>query len=163
MDIDSDECLFSDPDSECANLGSSGDESDTSSDKSTGDLSEAESEENFGDCQKWQPVDDTAPAPPRFPFTGDAGATNAVPARGNELDYFNLFFNDVIDIIVQETNRYAVQEKAQNWVNTTLDEIRVFLALVMLQGLTPKPITWQYWSRRRIIETAFFGQCMSYK
>ena len=50
MDIDSDECLFFDLDSECANLSSSGDESDTSSDESTGDLSEAESEENFGDC-----------------------------------------------------------------------------------------------------------------
>ena len=163
MDIESDKCLFSDLDSECANLSSSGDESDTSSDESTGDLSEAESEENFGDCRKWLPVDGTAPAPPRFPFTGDVGAINAVPARGNVLDYFNLFFDDVIDIIVQETNRYAVQEKARNWVNTTSDEIRVFLALVMLQGLTPKPIMWQYWSRQRIIETAFFGQCMSYK
>ena len=64
------------------------------------------------------------------------------------LDYFDLFFDDVIDVIVQESNRYAVQEKVRNWVNTTSDEIRVFLALVMLQALTPKPITWQYWSRQ---------------
>ncbi|KAG8237378.1 hypothetical protein J437_LFUL013013 [Ladona fulva] len=90
--------------------------------------------------------------------------------------YFELFFDDdLIKIIVTETNRYAEQFLAHEketilslknlqfhkWVPTTLNEIRVYLGLLMLMGIIQKPSLRMYFSRQHILETPFFPNVMT--
>lgn len=42
-------------------------------------------------------------------------------------------------------------------IETNSDEIRVFLAVTMLQGLVAKPTYWFYWFKKPIIDTLFWG------
>ena len=55
-----------------------------------------------------------------------------------------MFFTDqLVEYIVQETNRYAKQKHA-TWQETNPDEFRVFLGLLQLQGIVVKPHFWHY-------------------
>jgi hypothetical protein len=81
--------------------------------------------------------------------------------------------DEVLDLIVRETNRYADQfttENAENlkqfsnvhnWKETTRDEIRTYLGIVLLMGIVYKPRYGMYWSLDNIIETPIFGQVMT--
>ncbi|KAG0418926.1 hypothetical protein HPB47_004500, partial [Ixodes persulcatus] len=70
-----------------------------------------------------------------------------------------------------ETNRYADQHLAtapisrgsrvKAWKPVTEAEMKVFFALLLLQGIVDKPVVEWYWSKRRVIETPVFGEVMS--
>ncbi|XP_029833924.2 piggyBac transposable element-derived protein 4 [Ixodes scapularis] len=98
--------------------------------------------------------------------------TATVQDERNPLEFFELFFDDeVIALIVQETNRYASQflakyrttngSHAAAWKLLTAQELKVFLALILLQGIIDKPELAMYWSTRRIFQTPIFGELMS--
>lgn len=68
--------------------------------------------------------------------------------------------NDIIDILVRETNRYADQKIAQkarpprilgqhsrfrNWVPVTPDEMLAFIGIVLSMGIVKKPTFESYW------------------
>ena len=85
-----------------------------------------------------------------------------LPASGqydNELSFFQLFFSDeCMTDFVQETYRYA-KEKIQktqplpnrfiwkNWKDTTLEEMKAFLGVVLNMGLHGKSDLKEYFSR----------------
>lgn len=85
------------------------------------------------------------------------------------MQYFENFFNDeVVNIICNETNRYASEyirthRKAKPFAHLTSNELKVFLGLVILQGVVKKPEMEQYWSKNPIIMTPFFLQAMSFR
>ena len=66
----------------------------------------------------------------------------------------------MIDIIVRETNRYAVQYISKNppiersiykaWTPISEDEIRLFLGILILQGIVKLPRQEWCWSTRKI-------------
>ena len=95
----------------------------------------------------------------------DSGIPNAVndDLRGkSELDIFKFFVdNEIILQMVRETNRYAeqqIKEKITNesiithsrlndWTETNIEEMHVFLGILLWMGLDKKPSLSYYWSR----------------
>ncbi|GFU13863.1 piggyBac transposable element-derived protein 4 [Trichonephila clavipes] len=90
--------------------------------------------------------------PPTFPvpFRGNPGITVNIANNASILNYFELFFDDqVLRMIVQETNRYAEQyihktvckegSRWKKWTETNVEELRLFFAVLLLQGVIKKP------------------------
>ena len=73
------------------------------------------------------------------------------------LHYFENFFDkEMIDLVVEETNRYANQSGAVNWTPVTSDEIKLFLAITVLQGAVQKPTLQMYWTKDHLLKRIFF-------
>lgn len=105
-------------------------------------------------------------------FTGTPGMNMDITDVSNQLEYFELFFDDtLVNLIVLETNRFAdqyiastnlkFQSRVKRWTPTDSREIRVFIALLILQGVLHKPDVSLYWSKRAIIQTPYFATVMS--
>lgn len=105
-----------------------------------------------------------------FQFTGSPGLKFSVDEQ--LLDFLKLFLtDDLIDIIVTETNRYADQYRTkhllkprlrvQEWKPTDSSEIHVFLGLLYLQGIIHKSETGQCFSRHYLLDTPSFYQSMT--
>lgn len=85
------------------------------------------------------------------------------------LQFFNLFFDDeLVNEIALQTNIYAGQVRTEGnaksqWRDVTSNEIRLFLAINIMQSVVKKPDLQDYWSRNPIIETPFVRKMMPYK
>ena len=69
------------------------------------------------------------------------------------LDFFFLFLPQLFfDLAAAETNRYAMQKAAERglpdsaWQETTPEEIRAYVAVLIMIGMNQKPRLWCYWS-----------------
>jgi hypothetical protein len=90
----------------------------------------------------------------------------------DELDvvsaFENIFGISLVQLIVDETNRYAQQEisksirphtcrsRFRKWEDVTVEEMYVVLALIMLTGIVQKPTLRSYYSKNRLLYTPFF-------
>jgi len=110
--------------------------------------------------------------PPDIPFQGQEAINAALPPTANALDFFRLYFTDeMVDLMVLETNRYADQyiqgnvlkphSAAQNWVQTNREEMFAFIGLSVLMGVVYKPRIHMYWSTDEIFHTDIFPNVMS--
>ncbi|KAJ8965443.1 hypothetical protein NQ314_004133 [Rhamnusium bicolor] len=90
----------------------------------------------------WCEIGENTPAPPEYPFTENVGITFPTAEDENELFFFEKLVDDqLINTITEETNRFALQTlaknaanyAARNWIPVTSDEVRVFLAIIILQ------------------------------
>ena len=84
-------------------------------------------------------------------FTSPVGITFELGNEAREIDVFKMFFNDeILNVIVRETNRYAQQKLAgqalDKWQDVTLVEIKAFLGLCVVMGVSLLPCTADYWS-----------------
>lgn len=71
-------------------------------------------------------------------------------------DFYKIIINDeIFQLFVEETNKYAAQEKnknvfrrarIQNWKNTDQDEIEKFIGCLMWMGIVSFPSISSYWS-----------------
>ncbi|XP_045467004.1 piggyBac transposable element-derived protein 4-like [Harmonia axyridis] len=86
----------------------------------------------------------------------------------NPIDIFNLFItDDILDIIVTETNNYAAQQllntnhsrksRLNAWTKTNWGEIRAFLGVTLAMGLTEVPHINLYWSKDDIFYNKFIS------
>uniref|UniRef100_A0A2H1W609 SFRICE_037012 n=1 Tax=Spodoptera frugiperda TaxID=7108 RepID=A0A2H1W609_SPOFR len=57
-----------------------------------------------------------------------------------------LFPDELIVIIVEQTNRYAHQKNSKNWKPVTQQDIKAYLGVLILMGLNPLPDMELYWS-----------------
>ena len=74
-------------------------------------------------------------------------STNADKLPQSMDGIFNLFFDDdVIEMIVQETIRHAGSKGYHSFV-TSPQEIRVFMAILLVSGFSQVPRRRLYWSR----------------
>jgi hypothetical protein len=105
------------------------------------------------------------------PFTGEAKLNVQMEAE-NPIDFFKLFItDDVINGIVVQTNIFAQTKKnadnlkthsrIKKWLPVTLDEMKVFFALLMAMGLVEKSDVQHYWMTDACQETPFFKKYMS--
>ena len=114
--------------------------------------------------------------PHSVPFTGVPGPRRMPAPTSNPIEYLNLFFTDkFIDAIVKETNAYArlfIDNNAEylarhprsrihtSWIqkgNTTREEFRGFLGILIAMGLVEKPSLESYWDTcHSVIDTPFF-------
>ncbi|GFV83483.1 probable RNA-directed DNA polymerase from transposon BS [Trichonephila clavipes] len=136
--------------------------------------SESESDDDCLDSARdWCQIDVTSPLPsyPKFPFTGNPGIKVCVGDSGDPFEYFNLFLDDeMFSFIVEETNRYAESffenaeltpgSRAVKWKNTNKEEMKRFIARLLLQGVVQKPVEQWFWSKRPSLSTPFFGKVM---
>lgn len=97
-----------------------------------------------------------------------------VDANISEVGMFRLFFtDDILNMLVTETNRYHEQVKdlkgedagassrVSLWKDVTADEMRSFIALVLLMGLTNRSSYELYWSVDSLLECPGFREVMS--
>jgi hypothetical protein len=87
----------------------------------------------------------------REQFVGNCGAQNEAQNETHCAKVFKMFFtDDLMELIVRETNTYAEQKiqatsnfpfqsRMQDWKPVTRDEMYVVLALFMLMGIIQKP------------------------
>ena len=110
--------------------------------------------------------------PSRQVFSGCEKILQQLPADATPLDFFKLYFtDDVIDLLVVETNRYAHQYISNNvvpphsavneWHATDHNETFAFLGLCVLMEIVYKPMLTMYWSSDMTYKTGIFGQTMA--
>ena len=76
--------------------------------------------------------------------------------------------NEFWTLLVTETNRFADQYFAENKPNTSsskwepvhVQEMKVFIGLILLMGIIHKPSLPQYWSLDTLLLTPIFSQAM---
>ncbi|XP_062614645.1 piggyBac transposable element-derived protein 4-like [Saccostrea cucullata] len=107
-----------------------------------------------------------------MPFDSHVGLTCDLPENPTPLDFFYLLFDSEFwQKIVTETNLYAEQNIAKetlkpnsrfhDWKDLTLDEVKVFFALIISMGITRKNDLGDYWSTDEILNTPLFSKYMS--
>ncbi|KAF2879497.1 hypothetical protein ILUMI_26675 [Ignelater luminosus] len=119
-------------------------------------------------CRKFLSAKST-PAPPPFRFLSTPTINFEKNNQEDILQFFNKFMNDeIIDYITNETNKYANKWSRTNssssrnvWKPLSSDELRIYLALVILESIVRKPEMRHYWSKNPILETPYFAKCMS--
>jgi hypothetical protein len=96
----------------------------------------------------WQTVDESYTTN-KIPFTGLSGSKKK--STSTQIDSFLLFFDtELIDMIVEETNKYANQKIqsttwkppgcVKSWTPADNEKIYVHLVMIMLIGIIQKPI-----------------------
>ncbi|XP_054711133.1 piggyBac transposable element-derived protein 4-like [Uloborus diversus] len=113
---------------------------------------------------------------PEIDFSVRTGPNFTTAQPVTELDCFNLFFDErLLDIIVNETNAFAqkIIEKKQSesepstsclikpFQNITVDELMIFLSLVILMSIIRKPNLKMYFSTNTMLLTPFFSMAMA--
>ena len=79
------------------------------------------------------------------------GVKRAVAGSVSPLECFQLFMTkDILEQIVQETNRYHMQEHTKEastvkWLNSTLEELQVLFGVILATGLIKLPEINDYW------------------
>ncbi|KAL2098395.1 hypothetical protein ACEWY4_007602 [Coilia grayii] len=64
------------------------------------------------------------------------------------LQYFREFFSkEIIEVIVQESNLYAIQKDPSKPLNLTVNELEQFLGTVVYMSLFGLPASWMYWNK----------------
>ena len=109
--------------------------------------------------------------PVNAPYTDESKMN--VPVDGfRPIDFLKLFIgDDVLENLVVQTNIYAERRlrdgqfrphsRMNSWVPVGLDEMKVFLSLVLDMGLVQKDDLEKYWSCKEIDETPFYGKNMT--
>lgn len=119
--------------------------------------------------QEWQSDDED---PPDIPFFANAGININMENNTAPIDFFHLLFPDeLINIIVQETNRRAHQKetaprtrskikKLNKWKDLTNDEFKKFLGLCCLGGNIQFPTMASRWSHKPLYYHPIYSQTM---
>lgn len=107
---------------------------------------------------QWRLVDNFVPDQLDFHGTGGEGITENYRLRDNpeECDFFLPYFDDdLLDMIVTESNRYYQQKQTatrpsshkKQWRDITHNELLAFLAITMLMPHCQKHVLVEYWAR----------------
>lgn len=123
---------------------------------------------NISDEELWVSEDEE---PPEIAFLAQPCYNVHLPDDAKPIDYFYLTFSqDILDIVVQETNRRSEERKPKttrsrkntknNWKELTVSELKQFLGLCCLGGMIEFPGLKQRWSRNRLYYHPIFGQVM---
>lgn len=129
-----------------------------------GDIEESEDRQVWD----WTPVDFSYRGN-KIPFSGNPGCQKDFETV---LDSFLLFFdNDIMQHIVNETNRYAEQylqshtlkrhSRLHKWQPVTIEEMYVLFAVYMLMGIVQKPSVSSYFSKDGFLDTPIFAKIIS--
>lgn len=122
----------------------SADESFTEDEESDSNSVESGGEEDWSDDLDFVIVED---------FNKPTGPTTVLPATATAGDFLNLVFpEDLIQLIVDETNRNARQKQQQSgtvgkdWMPVNNRDIKAFFAIRFIQGINSLPSERHFWS-----------------
>lgn len=104
-------------------------------------------------------------------FTQQPGLRIPFPDNSEPIDFFALFVEDVyLHSIVRHTNIYAERlflsegtlegSRITNWKDLTINELKVFLGLLLHTGIVRMPNLQDYWKKDKMFKTCF-GEYMS--
>eukprot|EP00111_Clytia_hemisphaerica_P021996 TCONS_00064679-protein len=108
-----------------------------------------------------------------FLFLENEGLNVRLDPNSSELDFLELYLTDKFyNEIVRETNRFAAQFIESNpdkeesryvgsWSDVTKEEIKAFLALIIMMGIVHKPDVNSYWSLDELLSTPSFSTIMN--
>lgn len=74
-----------------------------------------------------------------------------------------MFTSNIIDILVENTNLYAIKNQSKNWVETNNEEIRALLGLIIMMGLNPLTDVELFWSTDDFYNNPGISQVMTLK
>ncbi|GFW33581.1 chromatin-remodeling ATPase INO80 [Trichonephila clavipes] len=146
--------------------------SDDENDDLSQDISDDENDD-LSQARNFYEIDCNNPSapPPRFAFTNTPEIHLDFDASSGKMQYYEALIDN--NLIVHETNHYAEQtigssiprkhSRSKKWEPTSKEEMPVFIALIILQGIVKKPTNEKYWSKRHSISTPFFSKVMSYR
>ncbi|UYV66532.1 hypothetical protein LAZ67_4001984 [Cordylochernes scorpioides] len=123
--------------------------------------SDSSDSEDILNANPWLPVYENHPERLLYRFT-PATLSGTLPAPdAHPSEYFYLFMTpSLLQSIVDQTNIYASQyisanrstaksrSRFFNWTNTNLDEMKVFLGLILNMGLIKMRRIFEYWNKR---------------
>ena len=109
--------------------------------------------------------------PNDIPFSGNPGITQD-STNFEPTDYFELFFDDdIINHLCIQTNLYAKQFQDLNnlkqhsrvhcWTDITNDDMKQFLAIVLLMGIVHLPSIEMYWTTKILFNVPVFNLLMT--
>ena len=118
------------------------------------------------DDWKWESVDigDNVDLE-NFVFAKTEGLKVRIKDNPQPIGFAELYLIEtIVEVIVRETNRYAVNfreespEKADNsfigqWVPVTVNEMKIFLGLLLLTGIVRKPSLKMFWLTEQLLST----------
>ena len=110
-----------------------------------------------------------------FAFTADLGVKFEVADKSSPPEFFEKFFDDqVIELIAIETNRFAKQTieaagveslpkkaRLREWHDTSAEETKLYVALLILQGVDSKSENRFYFGKRESVRNSLFPKVMS--
>lgn len=177
-DSDSDFDGFSDAGEESFNIGAENSDIDVSDPSSDDNSSDSSDEADFTDFQEpvWSSNKNEFLTPNIDAFIETSGPS--LPAHldvynASPLDYFFLFVSDeVFQDLATHTNNYAKyrQElksivtpgyKDKDWFETTPPEMKAYMALNILFGLSPTRRIRHYWSKDKFLRNQGVAEIMS--
>ena len=98
----------------------------------------------------------------RVTFNEFVGVKRAAAGAVSPQECFQLFMTkDMLEQIVQETNRYHMQELTKKastvkWVNTTVEEVQALLGVILAMGLIKLLEIDDYWRRGSVYGMSWF-------
>lgn len=119
------------------------------------------------DSRKWTDSHISSAVPPTDLASDKANAkkklVNASPelTGATEWQVFQKVFQNMLDHLVVETNRYALQDKNNHTFQITESEMRNFVGLLLLSGYNIRLNIRDYWSKSFDLECKAFAECMS--
>ena len=104
----------------------------------------------------------------RLDFVGaQPGPTTPMDAATTEIDFLQLFLpDDVLQDVVDETNRYASQRQRQSgrqddqWTTLTLEELKAWLGLRIFMSVCVLPTIDMYWSQDWLYGNSYIPNVM---
>jgi len=106
-----------------------------------------------------------------LPFTGTSGCTTPLQSDDPLAFFEQLVTSDFVTDCVVETNRYASQisgraepspfSRVRSWAETTVSELYLYFALLILIGIDRRPKLSMYWSHDFLLNTPAFSALMS--
>lgn len=155
----------------CSSSNSSGSEgSCESADESEGETGD----ENSAHYQGWGQVSSQQRS---HSFSGEEGLAiwpqvNSATGNPHPIDMYELFItDDLLDIIVIETNKYAKQKIKESsltgrawlhsWKPTTRDEIKKFIGIIVYMSIVTFPELSLYWSKSKLYVNSFVRNLMT--
>ena len=103
-------------------------------------------------------------------FQGARGPTTSMSPDATPLDSFNILFNrEVWEYLIRETNTYAdeclasgrMKSTLKGWKPVTIEEMKVFVALILNMGIIQLTRIKDYWSKHETVNVPFFRSAMA--
>ena len=97
-------------------------------------------------------------------FNEDVGPVKPLGSEATPLLYFSqIFGEDTLDHIAQQTNLYAQQNppgESYKWTPTCADEIKLFIGMLLVMGIHRLPEVSDYWSKNPLLGVSSISKCM---
>ncbi|KAK3926390.1 PiggyBac transposable element-derived protein 3, partial [Frankliniella fusca] len=115
----------------------------------------SESEENAS-AEMWREGDiEEKVLDPHPPFT-------TPQEEKDSLDYFSYYFDEaILSLIVEQTNLYFTQENINNNAAITIQELKIFLGIILYMGVVSLPAIEDYWNSNTYVKQV--ADVMSYR